>query len=111
MIQNTSTCCQASLRQGACRPCALDGDGDGRCSVHSRHVPAILRQVPLCARGGPRRQVHERGVRAFAKTRHEHMLLAQEHVLVPRRRLGLPPEQPLRSGLACLVCTVYKGCC
>ena len=24
MIQNTSTCCQASLRQGACRPCALD---------------------------------------------------------------------------------------
>ena len=34
------------------------------------------------ARGGPRRQVHERGV----------LHLRQEHVLVPRRRLGLSQE-------------------
>ena len=47
------------VRQGACRPHALDGDCDGRCSDHSRLVPAAQSRVSrrTSASCGSRRRV------------------------------------------------------
>jgi hypothetical protein len=91
MIQNHVDLLSGKVHAGAVptRASATVTAADAAARRHSRHVPSVWRRLSRRAGGGPRLQVHERGVPG----------LRQGLGLMPHRRLCVPQEHQ-RQGAA-----------